>query len=91
MTTFLSFAIRDGALPLPNVVGRRELVAIVRWRRGHMMRRHIGRLWIMIAVGVRRRMRQKGSCCMMVWVVGRMGAVRMEGNPVQLVPSIVGN
>jgi predicted house-cleaning NTP pyrophosphatase (Maf/HAM1 superfamily) len=28
---------------------------------------------------------------MMVWIIGRMGAVRLEGKPGQLVSSIVGN
>jgi hypothetical protein len=45
----------------------------------------------MIAVGLRRRMRQQGCHRMMAWAIGRMRAVGVERKPVQLVSSIVGN
>jgi hypothetical protein len=45
----------------------------------------------MISIGLRCGMRQQGCCRMMVWIIGRMGAVRLEGKPGQLVSSIVGN
>jgi hypothetical protein len=87
----LCFAIGFRALPLPSVMGWRELVVIMRWRREHLVRRNIGRLRVMIAVGLRRGMRQQGCCRMMVWVIRRMRAVGLEGKPAQLIPSIVGD